>query len=523
MPALRFDATLPPGFELRSAGFGPQTTPKVYLTDMSRRPLPTATRWAGWPIERVRGRWLEVETEAPPPYIVRAVIGSALGDLDVAIDNGGAGYYPQRSAPNLLIEAISSRLERVRRRLDGAGLHADAFAGLGTAREALARGDFANAFLLAIKAGDDVEYQASRQALTASGRRTLFSGTLCFGERLGGWAIGVGPDWPAGAEPPDFARPLAEREALLPVCEAMTLPNFWRWIEPEQGRYRWGVLDEMLEWAEAHGVFVKSFAIFWLGIGSVPRWLRDLTYAAQLKAIEGWTRALVERFRGRISAWETVNENHDWFFANPFGWARGQRLEVARMVNELVGALDPGTPRVVNNCQIWGEYTAELESRVSWLPSVLPPAVDSPLTFTEYLIEQGVPFEGIGLQYYLPGRDLLECADQLDRFLALGKEVWVTEMGTTGLPLGDAPLETGQVHPGAGWRGPWSEALQADWVRMWYTIASARAGVRALNYWDLTDGRAFIEGAGVLRRDGTPKPAFDAVVALREQAPLRPP
>jgi len=186
-----------------------------------------------------------------------------------------------------------------------------------------------------------------------------------------------------------------------------------------------------------------------------------------------------------------------------------------------VGALDPGAPRVINNCCIWGDYAASNDRRSSWLPVDLPPASDSPLTFLEYLNERNVPYEGIGLQYYLPGRDLMECADQLDRYLAFGKDIWITEMGTPGLVSAAQKIETGQITPGGGWRGPWSEALQADWLRMWYTIASARKGVRALNYWDLDDSRAFIDGSGVVNRAGVPKPAFDAIVALRNEFPLR--
>ncbi len=500
MATLTFDLTLPPGIELRS----------IYLTDMARRPLHTRVS---------RGRWLALETPNRPPFIVRAVFGSAYGDLDAAIDNSDEGYAPSSAAPNLLIEAIHSRLRRCMRRLTSAGLREGDFAALGQAQEAFARGDFTVAFLQAVRAGDDIEYAASRAVLAYSGRKSLFSGSICFGERLGQWSIGVGPDWPDGAPPPDFSRARSQRDVLLPVCEAMTLPNFWRWIEPVQWKYRWGILDEMMEWAVSNGLSVKSFAIFWLGIGGAPRWFRTLSFREQMSAVEQWTRALVERYKGRMSAWETINENHDWSFGNPFNWTRHQRLQVTRLVNTVVGDLDPGTPRVVNNCCIWGEYAAQGERRTSWLPGDLPPAVDSPITFLEYLIERNVHFEGIGLQYYLPGRDLMECADQLDRYLALGKDVWITEMGTPGLPAAGQPVETGQITPGGGWRGPWSESLQTDWVRMWYTIASARRGVRALNYWDLDDSRAFIEGAGVVDRDGAPKPAYNAIVALRGEFP----
>jgi GH35 family endo-1,4-beta-xylanase len=502
MPSLSFDLSLPEGIVFRSA----------YLTDLGRRPLATRTR---------QGRWLQLETSSPGPYMLRATLGSALGDLDVVIDAAGEGYLPGSNAPNLLVEAIHSRLARCERRLQGAKLAEGNFADLARAREAYAQGDFISAFTSSICAGDEIEYAASRKALAANGRKAMFSGAITFGERLGQWSIGVGPDWPENTRPPEFTRPLAQREALLPACEAMTLPNFWRWIEPQRWKYRWDVLDEMIEWALQKKLAVKSFAIFWMGIGGTPIWFRDLTYREQLLAIEQWTRVLVGRYKDHVIAWETVNEIHDWGFGNPFNWSHRKRAEATRLVNELVGSLDPGKPRVINNCCIWGDYAASEERRSSWLPGDLPAASDSPLTFLEYLIQRETPFEGIGLQYYLPGRDLMECAEQMDRYLALGKDVWVTEMGTPGLPMTGQRVETAQITTGSGWRGPWSQSLQADWVRMWYTIAAARPRVRALNYWDLEDNRAFVEGAGVIDRAGQPKPALDEIRKLREEFKLK--
>ncbi len=502
MPGITFDLTLPPGIAYRSA----------YLTDLGRRPLVTRAKTA---------RWLSLETRSPGPYMVHTVLGSALGDLEVVADAGGEGFTPAASAPNLLIEVIDSRLMRCERRLHVAGLSEADFPELVSAQESFDHGDFSSAFVQSIRAGDDIEYAASHKVLLANGRKALFSGSICFGERLGQWSIGVGPDWPPSATPPQFIRPRVQREPLLLACEAMTLPNFWRWVEPQRWKYRWDVLDDMLDWAEQHKLAVKSFAIFWLGIGGVPPWFRDLNYREQLLAVEQWTRALVGRYKGRIMAWETVNENHDWAFGNPFDWTHRKRVEVSRLVNELVGSLDPGTPRVINNCCIWGDYASRDERRTSWLPGELPPASDSPLTFLEHLIAREVPFEGIGLQYYLPGRDLMECAEQLDRYLALRKDIYITEMGTPGFPTANRPIETAQITPGGGWRGPWSLDLQADWVRMWYTIAASRPRVCALNYWDLDDERAFIEGAGLVDRDGRPKPALLEVKKLREEFPLQ--
>ena len=77
-------------------------------------------------------------------------------------------------------------------------------------------------------------------------------------------------------------------------------------------------------------------ALYWGGLGSVPPWFRHLSYAAQKEAIRRWIETIVTRYQGRVSAWETVNEMHDWPFGNRFNWSHAQLLEVTL---ELLGSL----------------------------------------------------------------------------------------------------------------------------------------------------------------------------------------
>jgi hypothetical protein len=132
------------------------------------------------------------------------------------------------------------------------------------------------------------------------------------------------------------------------------------------------------------------------------------------------------------------------------------------------------------------------------------------------VIASGVKFEGIGLQYYNPGRDLMECAENLDRYHKLGRLIWITEMGTPSAPRAQ-DLETAQADTLDGWRGPWSEASQADWCEMWYKMALSRPFLRAMNWWDTCDARSFINQAGWLDRDYKPKPSFERLLSLQRR------
>src|SRR5258708_14203205 len=361
----------------------------------------------------------------------------------------------------------------------------------------------------ALIAGEEIARASAErildQRIQKGSEGPLVSATL-FGERLEQWSIGVGPDWEPTQAAPDFALQLEHQKYVAALCNATTLPNFLRWIEPQRGKPRWEVLDTLVEFCEQNDLRMKSFALYWGGIGGCAMWLRGLPYRQQLRAIEAWVTQIVGRYKGQILAWETVNEMHNWTFADPFRWSHAQFLEVTRLVNDLVGALDPGTPRVINNCLIWGDYAQK------------QPGMWTPVRYLDEVIQAGIPFEGIGLQYYNPGRDLLECLLQMDAFAAFGKSLWITEMGT---PSDSRPLqrkETMEIPPSAvdpmlGWRGPYTPEGQADWIELWYTLASSRPALKAINWWDFTDSQAFVAHAGLLNMDGTPKLSYSRLQA----------
>ncbi len=473
---------------------------KVYITDWAHRPRFTPLEWSS---DRI------LSVELPPRVWVAVHAHIAVpeyGRVWVTLDNAGARYGEGSREPlSLLREAVNSRIARCERRLKEVMLASPPSRNLDLAKEYAEEGKFADALREAIVAGEEIELANSQRELQRRGisPEVRISATL-FGERLGRWAIGVGPDWPLGAEPPDFLLPRQAWATLAQLIDGTTLPSFWRWVEPERKQYRWKALDEILDFCGKHAIAAKSFAIYWGGIGGTPPWFRNLRYSEQKAAIEEWTRVLVGRYKGRVAAWETVNEMHDWWFGNPMRWTHEQIIEVTRMVNDQVGALDPGTPRVINHCCIWGEYLQGLNDR-SWTPR----------TYLEEMILGDVKFEGIGLQYYNPGRDLMECAENLDRYHSLGKLIWITEMGTPSAPRAQE-LETAQADPFDGWRGPWSESSQADWCEKFYTIALARPFLRAMNWWDSADPRAFIHKAGWLDDDFRPKPSFDRLLSLRK-------
>lgn len=473
---------------------------RFYLTDLDHRSFFCEARWDD--------RRLSVDVPAGTPVAMHLLFAPrGYGTIWVTADNQGVGYVADGRTRNLLAELATSQVARCRRRAAGAEASRAVSQLLGELpRDRIEGSDLAleeAADLLgrALRVGEDLEHVLSSQRGHGG---ALLSGTF-FGERRGPYAIGVGPDWPSNATP-NFLRPDHEWPLIAEACQATTLPSFWRWVEYQPGQFNWAPLDRIMDYAEQHAMRVKSFALYWGGIGSVPPWFRNLSYASQKEAIRRWVETMVGRYRGRISAWETVNEMHDWPFCDRFNWSHAQLLEVTRLVNELVGELDPGTPRLINHCFIWGSNLQHSGMERKW----------NARSYLDEVLADGIPFEGIGLQFYNPGHDMLEMALHLDRFIALGKRIYVTEMGTPS--AADSPdSATGQLGLAAGWRDTWTLERQAEWVDRFLTLATARPEVAVINYWDFDDTCSFVPAAGLLDGEGQPKPSYHAW--LRHRSP----
>jgi hypothetical protein len=97
----------------------------------------------------------------------------------------------------------------------------------------------------------------------------------------------------------------------------------------------------------------------------------------------------------------------------------------------------------------------------------------------------------------------------LDRFIALGKRIYITEMCTPSAPAA-LTSETGQLGLAAGWRETWTAERQAEWVDRFLCLAAGRPEVAVVNYWDFDDKQSFIPSAGLVDGQGQPKPSYHA-------------
>jgi len=222
---------------------------------------------------------------------------------------------------------------------------------------------------------------------------------------------------------------------------------------------------------------------------------------------------VVTRYRGRVFAWDVVNEAFD----------EGGALKTSIWYNR------PGIGLV-------GKSTAYIEQAFRWAHEADPQALlfyndngaetantksDAIYAMVKDLKARGVPIDGVGMQMHIFDlqADAEGISSNIARFTGLGVQVHITEMDVA-LPV-DA----------AGHASASDLARQADIYRAIASACFVHAGCTAIQTWGFTDKYSWIgwktkgaKGNALLfDRYYAPKPAFAALAEVcRQVSPVRP-
>jgi endo-1,4-beta-xylanase len=244
-------------------------------------------------------------------------------------------------------------------------------------------------------------------------------------------------------------------------------------------------------YAAAQGMRVKGHTLLWHG--ATPSWVNALP-ADQLRiAVEQHIGAVVGYYRGRIHAWDVVNEAvadgggplRDTVFRQKLGDRYiADAFRAAR-------AADPSALLFYND--YGGEGTNAKADRIYAL--------------LQDLVANGVPIDGVGLQMHVSagGRPSdAAIAANMRRLAGLGLIVHISEMDV-------------RINDAGGGEQARLEAQRAayhDVVR----VCVMEPRCEAVTFWGFTDAHTWLSGDRPLLFDARyqPKPAYDGVLdALR--------
>lgn len=217
---------------------------------------------------------------------------------------------------------------------------------------------------------------------------------------------------------PAYGRALARECGILVPENAMKLAYAWR----TPGPIDFSFADETAAFAHANGQRLRGHTLVWHE--GIPAWALPRIERDAEGFLRDWIGAMAGRYRGRIEAWDVVNEicgpdsgRADGLKATPWLAALGPRF--VDLAFTLQHAADPAAAGV------WNENDLELDA--DWIT----PRRAMVLRTLEGMLRRGVPVRRLGLQGHLYAKHPLNQA-VLRRFLrevaGLGLAIEITEL-----------------------------------------------------------------------------------------------
>src|SRR5476651_909876 len=214
----------------------------------------------------------------------------------------------------------------------------------------------------------------------------------------------------------------AESALILSQFNSITPENAMKMgpIHPEEDRYNWADADSIVAFAQAHNLRVRGHNLCWYQ--QTPKWLfidakgNQVTKEALLKRLHDHIFTVVNRYKGKIYAWDVVNEAVDddstKFLRNSL-WYQVCGEDFIIKAFEYAHEADPDALLFYN------DYNTERPEKRERVYQLLKKLVDAK-----------VPINAVGIQghwsIYEPSQSDLIAT--IKRFSSLGLKIQITEL-----------------------------------------------------------------------------------------------
>ncbi|KAJ7574390.1 glycosyl hydrolase family 10 protein [Mycena floridula] len=187
----------------------------------------------------------------------------------------------------------------------------------------------------------------------------------------------------------------------------------WDATEPSRGTFTFTNADALVAFAQAHGRLVRGHTLAWHN--QLPSWVSSITSASDLTSVlQNHVTTLVSRFKGKIYAWDVVNEalNEDGTLGSSvFSNLLGETfIDIAF---KAARAADPAAKLYINDFNLDNASSAKTKGMIA---------------LVNRLKSRGVPIDGIGSQTHIQLGAAGTIAASLASLASTGLDVAITEL-----------------------------------------------------------------------------------------------
>ena len=304
----------------------------------------------------------------------------------------------------------------------------------------------------------------------------------------------------------------AEQRAdkITALFNAATLPFYWARFESQRGEPITEKVKNAARWCLDHNMVTKGHPLCWHTL--TADWLLSMSNAEILQAQTARIQRDVSNFRGLIDTWDVINEavimpvfdkydNGITRICKEMG-----RIKTIKSMFETARETNPSTTLLINDFDVSSAYDILVEG----------------------CLEAGIKFDAIGIQSHMHQgwwgvEKTLKVLENFERFNIPIHFTETTLVSGHLMPPEIVDLNDYQVND-------WPTTLegeerQARETVQHYKTLFAHPLVEGITWWDAVDGGWLNAPAGLIRKDGSSKPAYDELLKLIKEewwiSPLR--
>ena len=288
-------------------------------------------------------------------------------------------------------------------------------------------------------------------------------------------------------------------EKITALFNAATLPFYWARFEPQRGKPITEKVKNAARWCLDHNMLTKGHPLCWHTL--TADWLLEMSNAEILQAQIDRIKRDVSDFRELIDMWDVINEavimpvfdkydNGITRLCKELG-----RIKTIETMFETARETNPTATLLINDFDVSSAYDILIEG----------------------CLEAGIQFDVIGIQSHMHQgwwgvEKTLKVLENFERFNLPIHFTETTLVSGHLMPPEIVDLNDYQV---IDWpTTPEGEERQAEQALQHYKTLFAHPLVEGITWWDSSDGGWLNAPAGLIRKDGSIKPAYEELMKL---------
>ena len=300
----------------------------------------------------------------------------------------------------------------------------------------------------------------------------------------------------------------------------------WENVQPRLGEYDFRAADKYVEFGEKHGMYIIGHALVWHH--QIPKDVFEdgegspVSREVLLGRMRDHIFTVVGRYKGRIDAWDVVNEavgDNGKMRDSP--WRKIIGEDYIEKAFQYAHEADPDAELYYNDYWIEGETKRNLT-----------------LKLVKSLQDKKIPIHGVGTQghFDLNFPTVKQQDDTIKAFAALGLKVMITEFDIDVLPRpkGSGGADISKDFEMQKKFDPFKNGLPDEmqkklanrYAELFKVYLDNRKHIDRVTFWNVTDKESWLNNYPVrgrtnhpllFDREGKTKSAFDAVIKIKQK------